>query len=57
MMMIKSPKTNRLADGLIKRASSFLNKIELKTMHKDEEGDTECSKTSRKHYVRIHRVF
>ena len=53
MMMIKSPKTNRLADGLI----LFLNKIELKTMHKDEEGDTECSKTSGKHYVRIHRVF
>ena len=31
--------TKILADGLIKRTSSMLGKIESKTMHKDKEGD------------------
>ena len=37
--MLKSPKTNTLADELIKRTSSMLDEIESKTMHNDEEGD------------------
>ena len=37
--MLKSPKTNTLADGLIERTSSMLDEIESKTVHKDEEGD------------------
>ena len=28
-----------IADGLIKKTSSMLDEIELKTVHKDEEGD------------------
>ena len=36
--MLKSPKTNTLADGMIKRTSSTLDEIESKTVHKDEEG-------------------
>ena len=31
--------TNTFADGLIKRTLSMLDKIESKTVHKDEEGD------------------
>ena len=34
-----SPKTNKLADGLIERASSMLDEIALKTVHKDKESD------------------
>ena len=34
-----SPKTKTLADGLIKRTSSMLEKIESKTVHKYEERD------------------
>ena len=37
--MFKSPKTNTLADGLIKRTLSMLDEIESKTIHKNEEGD------------------
>ena len=36
--MLKSPKTNLLADGLIERTSSILNEIESKAIHNDEEG-------------------
>ena len=32
--MLKSPKTNTLADGLIQRTSSILDKIASKTVHK-----------------------
>ena len=39
MMDDKSPKTNTLADGLIKRASSMLDEIESKTMDNNEEGN------------------
>ena len=35
----KSLNTNTLADGLIERISSMLDKIESKTMLKYEEGD------------------
>ena len=34
--MLKSPKTNMFAGGLIKRTSSMLNNIESKTVHKDK---------------------
>ena len=37
--MIKSPKTNTLAYGLIEETSSTLDETELKTVHQDEEGD------------------
>ena len=30
---------NTLADGLVERTSSVLDETELKTVHKDEEGD------------------
>ena len=36
--MLKSPKTNTLADGLIERTSSVLDETESKTVHKDKEG-------------------
>ena len=36
-MMLKSPKRNTTADGLITRTSSRLDEIASKTMHKDEE--------------------
>ena len=36
--MLKSQKTNTLANGLIERTSFMLDEIESKTMHKDEEG-------------------
>ena len=39
MIILKSPKTNKLADGLIERTSSISDEIEPKTVHKDEEGD------------------
>ena len=35
--MLKSPKTNILADGLIERISSVLDKIESKTVHKTKK--------------------
>ena len=35
---LKSPKIKTLADGLIERTSSMLDKTESKTMHRDEEG-------------------
>ena len=34
--MLKSPETNTLADGLIRRTSSILDEIESKIEHKDE---------------------
>ena len=34
-----SPKTNKLADGLIERTSSMLDEIALKTVYKDKESD------------------
>ena len=34
-----SPKTKTLRDGFIERTSSMLDETELKTVHKDEEGD------------------
>ena len=37
--MLKSPKTNTLTVGLIKRASSVLDEIASKTVRKDEEDD------------------
>ena len=37
--MIKSPKKNTLADGLIERNSSMLVEIESKTVHNDDKGD------------------
>ena len=39
MMDVKSPKTNTLVDGLIKRTSSMIDEIESKTVDIDEEGD------------------
>ena len=44
MMDIKFSKTETLADGLIKRISSMLDEIELKIVHKDEEGDRKRKK-------------
>ena len=37
--MLKCPKANTVADGLIKGTSSILNGIASKTVHKDEQGD------------------
>ena len=37
--MLKSLKTNTLADGLIERITSILDETESKTVPKDEEGD------------------
>ena len=37
--MLKSAKTNTIADVLIDRTSSKLHEIESKTMHKDEEDE------------------
>ena len=37
--MLKSPKTNALADGLIERTSSILDEIESKTVDNGKEGD------------------
>ena len=34
----KPPRTNTLADGLMKRTSSMLDEIEWKIVHVDEEG-------------------
>ena len=34
-----SPNINTLADGLIEKTSSMLDKIDSKTVHKDEEGE------------------
>ena len=39
MDVFMSPKTNKLADGLIERTSSMLDEIALKTVHKDKESD------------------
>ena len=36
---LKSPKTNALADGSIKRASSMLDKTASKTVAKEEDSD------------------
>ena len=38
--MLKSPKTDKLADMLIERTSSMSSKIEPKTVDKEEEGDS-----------------
>ena len=37
--MLKSPKTNTLADELIERILSMLDEIESKTMQNHQEGD------------------
>ena len=37
--MMKSSKTNTLADGLTTRSSSMLDEIESEIMDKDEEDD------------------
>ena len=37
--MLKFPKTNTLAEGMIERTRRMLDEIESKTMHEDEEGD------------------
>ena len=37
--MLKSPKTNTLAEGLIETTSFMLDKIESKTVHNGKEGD------------------
>ena len=37
--MLQSPKTNILADGLIKRTLSILDEITSRMVHKDAEGD------------------
>ena len=42
--MLRSPKTNTLADGLIEGTSSMLNEIASKTVHKEEEGDRQSKK-------------
>ena len=39
-----SPKTNKLADGLIERTSSMLDEIAVKTVHKDKESDRQGRK-------------
>ena len=39
MMNVKVSKDNKLADGLIERASSMLGEIATKTENKDEKGD------------------
>ena len=39
MTEVEVSKGKHLVDGLIKRTSSMLDKIESKAMHKDEEGD------------------
>ena len=45
--MLKSPKTNKLADVLTERTSSMLDEIESETVHKDEVGDRQRKKTLR----------
>ena len=42
--MLKSTKTNLLAEGLIERTSSMLDKIASKMIHKEEEGDQQRKK-------------
>ena len=39
MIYIKVQRQNTLAGGLIERASSKLDEIEAKTVHKDKEDD------------------
>ena len=40
MMVVEVSKEKKaLADWLIERTSSMLDEIELKTVHKDEQGD------------------
>ena len=39
IMGVKVSIDKTLADGLIKKTSSLLDEIELKTLHKDKEGD------------------
>ena len=41
MMDVKVSKDKTLADGLIERTSSMLDKIESKAVHKDEEKEKE----------------
>ena len=36
---VSTDKIKLLADGLMERTSSMLDKIESKTVHKDEKGD------------------
>ena len=42
--MLKSPKTNTLADELIKSTRSILNEKSSKTEHKDKEGNSKRKK-------------
>ena len=42
--MLKSPKTNTFADGLIERTSPMLDEIESKAMHEEKEGNQERKK-------------
>ena len=44
LMDVKVSNDNTLADGLIERTSPMLDEIELKTMHKYEEGDQQRKK-------------
>ena len=37
--MLRSPKTNTLADGLTDRTSSMLDEIASNIVHKDKDGD------------------
>ena len=39
LMDLKSPKTSTLADQLIERTSSMVDKIESKSVHNDQEAD------------------
>ena len=39
MLNVKVSKDNKLADGLIERASPMLDEIATKTENKDEKGD------------------
>ena len=42
--MFKSLKTNAIVNGLIERTSSMLDEMELKTVHKEKQGDREKKK-------------
>ena len=60
--MLKSPKTNTLADELMERILSVLDEIELKAMQNHQEGDQKkksetLSEVRLIEKVRICRVF
>ena len=52
--MLKSPETNTLADGLIKRTSSMLDEIASKILHKDE-GDWDGKNV--RHWMKYSQVY